>query len=125
MAALIPALASAVAPYAFQAAKTALPTLTKVLGNNLYALGKPSVDQVLKSIGQKVRSQEGRKELLGLVGNGLNVGHNIANEGLDLAEQLGLSKNVSNRLRGRVETGKKNLHNLLGILGKVNKRIQI
>lgn len=125
MAAVVPALASALAPYALEAAKTALPTLTKVLGNNLFALGRPSVDQIIKTVGEKIRTQEGRRELSNLVGRGIHVGSKIANEGLTLAEQLGLSRRVGDRLRGKIDSGKRNLHNILGIFNKVNKRIQI
>ena len=108
---------------ALQGVSAALPTLGKVLGNNLFSLGKPSVQAFLRSVAQKAQSPEGRQQLLGLAYKGTNLGHKIASEGLGVAQQLGLSQNKANQLLEKLNSGKRNFHNLLGGLNKINKRI--
>ncbi len=115
------------APYAkalaLQGISSALPTLGKVLGNNLFTFGKPSVKKFLSGLAQKAGSAEGREQLLNLASKGVRTGHDIFGEGVGLAQQFGLSKQMADHLRSKAGAGKADLQGIFGALSKVNKRI--
>lgn len=108
---------------ALQGVSAALPTVGKLLGSNLFSLGKPSVEKFLKTMAEQAQTPEGREKILNLAIKGTNVGHKIATEGLGLAQQLGLSQRKANELLDKLGSGKRNFHALLGTLNKVNKRV--
>ncbi len=108
---------------AMQGISSALPTVGKLLGSNLFSMGKPSVENFLKNVAKEAQTPEGREKILNLAIKGSNVGHKIVSEGLGLAQQLGLSQRKANELLDKIGSGKRNFHSLLGTLNKVNKRV--
>lgn len=98
-----------------------LPTLAKYLGKATLLNGKLTPGQVLDAIRNKVQTKEGREELISGGQKATKVLGKIGNQGLSLANKLGLGGSLTRRLQSSLANKTNSIHEALGNINKINE----